>query len=116
MTLPLTPAIVRAAYDFLNETPPFNRWNLPDGDDIRFKVARYQTAHGWLTTGRKHKRPLLVVSSAMVGHTSSLLAVMAHELVHLHQYMAKMEQSHGDGFRKLAAQVCKVHGFDPKAF
>jgi hypothetical protein len=43
---------------------------------------------------------------------------MAHEMIHLHQRVTGMENSaqHNAAFRKLAAHVCRLHGFDPKAF
>lgn len=115
MTLPLTAAIVRAAYDFLVETPPFDRWNLPDSDDLVFRAARDSGSHGWLTT-KRNKKPELVVSRAIVGHTTTLLATVAHEMIHLHQYRTGMPQTHGEAFERLKAQVCKRHGFDPKSF
>jgi hypothetical protein len=45
--------------------------------------------------------------------------VMAHEIIHLHQALVGMESpcaEHNAAFNKLAAQVCKTHGFDPKSF
>jgi len=47
---------------------------------------------------------------------------MSHEMIHLHLEATGMESRSGDAnthnmaFRKLAARVCKLHGFDPKAF
>jgi hypothetical protein len=116
MTLPLSPPVIRAAYDFLNETLPFRRWNLPDSEDVVFKVAKDRNCHGWINTGRKFKKPEIEVSRVHNGHTLTLLMTVAHEMVHLHQYLTKMPQSHGKNFKALAAQVCRYHGFDPKLF
>ena len=117
MTLKLTPEVLAAAYDFLCSTEPFRNWGLPDSDEIVFKVAKSKTDHGWHVVKRgKHH---IAVSAATVGHTMSLMAVMAHELVHLHETIAKLTPSnvqHGAAFKKLAARVCKIHGFDPKTF
>jgi hypothetical protein len=47
------------------------------------------------------------------------MAVMAHEMVHLHQRDVCMETpgaQHNAAFNKLAAKVCRLHGFDPKLF
>jgi len=44
---------------------------------------------------------------------------MAHEMVHLHEHHAGMcreDVEHSTAFKRLADQVCKVHGFDPKLF
>jgi len=34
MTLPLTPATLTAAYEFLRTTPPFKGWKLPHADEV----------------------------------------------------------------------------------
>lgn len=118
--LPLTPETLAAAYDYLKSTPPFSKWNLPESDEVLFKVTRVR---GWFGryrwNGKKHT---IEVSSASIGQTQTLLRYMAHEMVHLHLEDIGMESrtggpnTHNAAFRVLAAHVCKVHGFDPKAF
>lgn len=120
MTLPITKEVLAAAYDYLASTEPFSRWNLPDSDDVAFSVVRStkEFAH-YKWDGRRHT---IAVSARAVGHTATLLTVMAHEILHLHLEATGMESKGGDenthnmAFRKLAAQVCKVHGWDLKAF
>lgn len=116
MTLPLTPDILRAAYDFLSSTPPFARWNLPDGDDVRFIVSRDRALSGWHECDRK--KHSIAISTVYVGHSTTLLAVMAHEMVHLHQVHSGMAAGgdHNRAFHKLGARVCRYHGFDPRMF
>jgi hypothetical protein len=117
MTLPLTKDVLRAAYNYLNETSPFCKWNLPDGEDVDFEVATGRDCYGWLTTNRRlRKRPRITISSESVGQTATLIAVMAHEMVHLHQYLTRQPLTHGPAFKARAKQVCRVHGFDPKTF
>lgn len=43
---------------------------------------------------------------------------MAHEMIHLHQHLRKTETraQHNAEFKRLAAQVCAQHIFDPKSF
>lgn len=118
MSLKLTPPILRSAYDLLAVTDPFIRWNLPDSEDIEFRVqkGRGQDARLWMQ-GTKFT---IDISSAKNGHLDTMLSSMAHEMVHLHEARCKMRwrgtDHHGAAFRKWAAQVCKVHGFDPKLF
>lgn len=114
MTL-LTPDSLRAAYNYLNETPPFNRWNLPDGDEVEFRVVRDQRRFGWhWFDGNRH---YIAVSRSCVQFTDTLIRTMAHELVHMReQQMGVSGPAHGQAFRRWAAQVCKHHGFDPGAF
>lgn len=107
---------LRSAYNYFNETPPFNKWNLPDGDDVEFKVTRERGTYGWHTfDGKKH---VIAVSSASVSHTMTLLSTMAHEMVHVHERSngACGVAGHGKAFKRWAAQVAKAHGFDPKGF
>lgn len=117
MTLPLTPEVLAAAYDYLATTEPFCRWNLPDSEDVVFRVVRDPTRCGFYRRDRYDRRSISI-SSASVGHSSTLLQIMAHELVHLHEDAAGMakQSEHSAAFRKLAALVCRVHGFDPKMF
>lgn len=116
MTLPLTSSILEAAYELIRATPPFDGWNLPDGDEIVFKVTRSNRHMGeyYFRNGKHH----IAASSNIVGHTHTLIALIAHEAVHLHQKLACMETKgqHNAAFKKLAARVCKIHGFDPKVF
>lgn len=114
--LTFTSDTLRAAYNYLNETSPFNKWNLPDGDDVDFKVARDRSVYGsHAFDGRKH---MIAISSATVGHTATLLRTMAHEMVHVHERSNGPcgATGHGTAFKRWAFEVCKVHGFDPREF
>lgn len=119
MTLPLTKDILAATYGLLAVTPPFRDWNLPESDDVLFKVGRFRThcAH-YQWTGTRHS---ITVSSNSIGHTDTLLRKMAHEMIHLHLEELGMDRrgtanTHSGAFRRLAAEVCAVHGFDLKVF
>lgn len=117
MAFTFTSDALRAAYNYLNETPPFNKWNLPDGDDVDFKVARGRAYYGWHTF--KKGKHTVAISRAMVPDTQTLLSVMAHEMIHVHEQEAKACRSdvqHTKAFMKWAAQVCKCHGFEIKGF
>lgn len=113
----LTPASMRAMYDYFVETPPFSRWNLPDSEDVVFKVSRGRANFGWHTfDGVRH---VVFCSSALIGRTVTLAEVMAHEMIHVHEQHSKAcvrGVEHSAAFRKWAGQVCRVHGFDPKIF
>ncbi len=116
-SIPLTTDTLRAAYDYLTTTPPFNRWNLPDADDIGFKVAKDPHLSGWHDV--KKKRQIIAISSACVGHTSNLIGTMAHEMLHLHQELtgqATPGVGHNAAFHHDAEIICAIHGFDHKAF
>lgn len=121
MTLPLSPEMLEAAYEYLRTTPPFSRWNMPEGEDVKFTVASFRR----LEFGRYQwdgKQHTINMSAKAIGYSGTLLEKMAHEMIHLHLEETGMESRRGDtdthnaAFRKFAAQVCKTHGFDPKAF
>lgn len=119
MTLPLTMETLAAAYDYLCTTPPFCDWNLPDAEEIDFKVSRRVSEFGRYQWVGKHT---ISMSSKTIGQTTTLLRYLAHEMVHLHLEITGMESKsgglniHNTAFRKFAAQACKFHGWDPKAF
>lgn len=117
MTLPLTPEILEAAYGYLKATPPFRSWGLPPSDEVRFVVAADRGLSGWhIHKAGGHD---IAISSSVIGHTSSLIPVLAHEMVHLYQAHKKTftrNTQHNAEFKKLMARVSKYHGFDPKMF
>jgi len=120
MCLTLTPEVLASAYGYLIATTPFSAWNLPDPEDVRFKVSKSRKAFAqYIWDGDSHA---IEVSASLVGHTETLMATMAHEIIHLHLRLTGMESRsrdpnvHNAAFRKLAAIACKVHGFDPKSF
>jgi len=120
MSLPLNPDMLATAYEYLKTTPPFSKWNLPESEDVLFKVVKTRHKQGWYQwNGEKHT---ITGSAGRVAHSNTLLALMAHEMIHL--YLEQMgwesakgsNDTHNAAFVKLAASVCKYHGFDPKAF
>lgn len=119
MTLPLNPDILAAAYDFLAATEPFRRWNLPDSDDVKFRVVRSKWVFGRYVWDGTHA---IEMSSSSIGQTDTLMRFMAHEIIHVHLRLTGMESKskdpnvHNAAFRKLAARVCATHGWDLKAF
>ena len=114
---PLTPLRLAAVYDMLRAWPPFYRWQLPVGAEVRFRVARTRQWHAqwWIEGGRHH----IDVSAATHGHLSSLIETVAHEAIHVRQRIAKTETrgvEHNAEFHRLAKRICTIHGFDPNAF
>lgn len=122
MTLPLTPDLLQASYDFLCETPPFKKWSMPPGDEVAFHVGAFVDKFGEYSRNGK-KYPVgthhITISMKCVGHTGTLLRTMAHEMIHLWQAVKKSETRHAEHnaeFRRLSLYVCKFHGFDPREF
>ena len=118
--LVLTPESLEGAYEFLRATPPFRRMNLPHADNIVFKVMVARDRFGHFR-GRFKSTPDLNeigVSQHVVHSTEILMATMAHEMIHLHQHEkgTATRAVHNAEFRRLAARVCRIHGFDLASF
>ena len=114
MSLRLTPDILAAGYEFLRETKPFRGWRLPPSDEVAFHVVRDPKIHA--DFGIEKGEPVIRVSENGAGHTVTLLAALAHEMIHLRQYKMGARDTHGLTFRKMAHAVCREHGFDAKTF
>ena len=92
--------------------------------------SRYKGAYGGRGSGKSHffaellieeclcQRGMLAVcvSEANNGLAATLLATLAHEMIHLRQYLTGDREHHGPRFKRMAARVCAAHGFDPKTF
>lgn len=117
MSLVFNSDIMRAAYDYLNETLPFSKWNLPDGEDVEFVVTKSKSDAGWHKI--KNGKDYIAASGVCIGRTESLMELIAHEMGHLHQRSIGTETkgvTHNAAFWAIAAEICKHHGFDPKLF
>ncbi len=113
----LTPAILRATYALLDECRPFYKWNLPDADDVVFKVDRSKKACGSYTK-YKHGH-LITVSSRLHGRVGNLIETMAHEMIHLHVWShpgTSRGAEHNPAWRRYATEVCNELGFDRTMF
>ena len=112
MGLHLTPAMMEQAWEFFRVTPPFNRWNLPHADEVKFRVTQHRDRSGQY----HYSDGTIDISNAKHGHTNSFIVTMAHEMVHYHLARKGVRTDHGAEFQRCAAMVCKHHGFDPQAF
>lgn len=118
--LHLTPEILVGAYEYLRVTLPFRRMNLPHADDVVFRVLGARDRFGHFR-GRFKTMPDLNeigVSQRMVHSTQTLMATMAHEMIHLYQHESGgcTRAVHNAHFRRIAARVCRIHGFDLATF
>lgn len=118
MTLPLTPELLAAGYDFLREAKPFKGWKLPPAEEIGFHVIGAKDYHG--VTCYDTLDPagtfIIKVSAAKNGHIATVLATLSHEMIHCRQVLVGDSGNHNAMFDRLAKQVCRLHGFDLKTF
>lgn len=118
--LHLTPGTLENAYEYLRGTAPFRRMNLPHADNLMFRVMGARDRFGHFK-GRIKTLPdfnEIGVSVNAVRNTHVLMATMAHEMIHLYQHEkgSYTRAEHNAEFARLAARVCRVHGFDPETF
>lgn len=119
MTLPLTPARLAATYECLRAFPPFCKWKLPPAGEMKFRVTRHADREGHYTRYVGTAKHIICISSRNIGFFNSLAEVMAHEMIHLKQGVAKTETpntQHNAEFRRHAEHVCRLFGWDPKTF
>ena len=120
--LHLTPELLEAAYEYLRHAPPFRGWNLPEPDQILFRVMGARDRFGHFRGRHTRARGAdsfseIAISAGMVRSTDMLMATMAHEMIHLYQDETGTARGHHNPkFLKRAKRVCRIHGFDPESF
>lgn len=115
--LHLTPETLESSYRLLCTTLPFRRWKLPDSDNIAFVVSMH---HDRLAHHRPYKdgsgRHEIAISARKVKTLALLNECMAHEMVHIRQDQLGIQRAHGAAFKRLAALVCRRHGWTLATF
>jgi len=117
MGLILTPDSLRAAYEYLRTTKPFNKWHLPPAEAVEMIVSRKTDIRGEYQ--KKQKQHKIFISDHAVGATDVVMRTMAHEMIHMAQNINKTETGntiHNKDFYRRIALVAKHHCFDPKWF
>jgi hypothetical protein len=113
VTLPLTPHILAAAYEYLRTTPPFRGWKLPSADEVEFCVTQHRDRDGDHSRYHRTDEHIIRVSSYWVKTTDGLMQVVAHEMLHQRQERMNpaIRRGHNPAFLRMAARVCAVHGW-----
>lgn len=124
MPLRLTKDRLALTYELLSECPPFDKWNLPLAEDVKFVITRNKCDYGaHRTTLDKEfrKRHEIQISSVNVTTLDTLIRVMAHEMVHVHEQAnevcsAQESAKHTPAFWAFGREVCTSLGFNPDTF
>lgn len=117
--LHVTPELVEASYERLRLTLPFKAWGLPHADDLAFHVTNHKDRYAHFTDENGKGNREIGISCLTVRSLYALDMALAHEMVHVKEWLelrAKFKGIHGRRFNQLAAQVCRVHGFDLDRF
>lgn len=120
MPIALTAERVAAVYDCLRTFPPFCRWKLPPSDEVIFHVTRHRDRQGHCTVDHNCKNPEITVSEYWVGTFETLVSLVAHEMIHLHQFLSGADPGpgtqHDAEFRRIAKRICLLFNWDYKQF
>ena len=118
MTLPLTPHVLAAAYEYLRATSPFKSWKLPVADAVEFCVTRHRDRSGDHTTYCRSLDHVVRVSAYHTKTTLDLMECVAHEMIHMRQTRCKTEtkQEHNAAFMQTNRRVARVHGWPAETF
>jgi hypothetical protein len=118
--LHLTPDALENAYEYLRATLPFRRMDLPHADNLVFRVMGARDRFGHFKGRIKDNTDLneIGMSQRAVHSTEILMATMAHEMIHLYQHEKGgcTRGVHNAQFKRIAARVCRIHGFDLESF
>lgn len=109
---------MRAIYTMLLAFPPFDRWDMPPADQVRFFVLRDLRAMGVYNSGDKHH---IGIHPDTHWTLHTFVATMAHEMAHMRQEIigkrpATKDEQHNRAFYAIARQICTKLGLDPERF
>lgn len=114
MSIILTPLVLERTYELLVWTHPFVIGNLPDSEDVVFKVTRSHDLRGTYHRDTKD-RHIIEISSCCNRTLDALIRTMAHEMCHLMAgavFGDRRDVMHS----KIVDATCKRHGWDIAMF
>jgi hypothetical protein len=113
----LTPVILKEIYEVLSICEPFDKWNMPYADEIKFEVTQDMDCMGtYLYDDGSDFEHTITISAARCGHLDTVIRTMAHEMIHCsrHGTVTDAWLKHDKTFRNRAKKVSQAMGFDEK--
>jgi len=113
----LTPVILKEIYEVLSICEPFDKWNMPYADEIKFEVTQDMDCMGtYLYDDGSDFEHTITISAARCGHLDTVIRTMAHEMIHCsrHGTVTDAWLKHDKTFRNRARLVSQAMGFDEK--
>ncbi len=112
----LTSTILKNMYTMLVVCEPFDSWNMPLPEQIKFIVDHDPDTMGTYLydDGGKHEH-VITISAARCGFLETVIRTMAHEMIHASRWNTSTAawQKHDKTFRSRAFSVSQSMGFDP---
>jgi hypothetical protein len=111
----LTSTILKNMYTMLVVCKPFDNWNMPLPEQIKFIVDHDPDTMGTYLydDGGKHEH-VITISAARCGFLDTVIRTMAHEMIHASRWNTSTAawQKHDKTFRHRAKLVAESMGFD----
>jgi hypothetical protein len=110
----LTPAILKNLYSAIYCMKPFDRWNMPLPEEIKFVVDKDPAIMGsyMYDDGEKFAHTI-TISAARCGFLDTTLRVLCHECIHMSRHKTHKWTHHDKEFRSRAHRISSELGFDP---
>jgi thiamine monophosphate kinase len=110
----ITPAILKNLYSAIYCMKPFDRWNMPLPEQIKWVVDKDEQIMGsyLYDDGEKYEH-IITISEARCGHLSTIIRVLCHEAIHMSRHKTHRWTHHDKEFRKRAMTISQELGFDP---
>lgn len=111
----LTPAILKNLYSAIYCMKPFDRWNMPLPDEIKFIVDKGENMGTYLYDPSNDEYDhIITISDIRCGTLDTVLKVLLHESIHMSRHKSSRWTHHDKEFRKRAHRIWSEIGFvDP---
>lgn len=113
----LTSTILKNMYTMLVVCKPFDNWNMPLPEQIKFIVDHDPDTMGTYLydDGADKYEHVITISAARCGWIETCIRTMAHEMIHASRWNTSTAawQKHDKTFRHRAKLVADELGFDP---
>ena len=113
----LTSTILKNIYNMLVVCEPFDKWNMPLAEQIKFIVDYDPDTMGTYLydDGADKYEHIITISAARNGFLETAIRTMAHEMIHASRWNTSTcaWTKHDKTFRYRAKLVSESLGFDP---
>jgi len=113
----LTSTILKNIYKMLVICEPFDKWDMPLAEQIKFIVDHDPDTMGTFLydDGADKYEHVITISAARCGFLDTVIRTMAHEMIHASRWNTSTAawQKHDKTFRHRAKLVADELGFDP---
>jgi hypothetical protein len=110
----LTPAILKNLDSAIYCMKPFDRWNMPLPEEIKFTVDQDPAVMGsYMYSDDEKFIHEITISAARCGHLDTVIRVLCHECIHMSRHKTHKWTHHDKEFRSRAYRISSELGFDP---